>query len=386
MTPGARVAAAIEVLDSIAAGTPAEQALSRWARRSRFAGSKDRAAIRDHVFDVLRCRRSAAHAGGGEDGRALMLGLLRLQGQDPTPLFDGAGHAPAPLTPTEGVDPGPVPEGAEWDLPDWLIPRFHESLGTEALPTARALRQRAPVTLRVNAGRLTRAEAAQRLAEAGVLTRENPLCDTALTVEEGARKLRNAPPYLNGDVELQDASSQAATAGLPPAGRILDYCAGGGGKALAMAARRETQVFAHDIDPARMRDLPERAARAGVAIPVLKTPDLLREAPFDIVFCDAPCSGSGAWRRAPEGKWLLTPDRLTELTAIQDGILDAAAPLVAPGGMLVYATCSVLGEENGERIAAFTARSGWKCDFERSFTVSDEGDGFFVAHLTRADI
>ena len=384
MTPGARVAAAIEILDTVNDGMAAEQALTRWARQSRFAGSKDRAAIRDHVFDGLRCRRSAAHAGGGESGRALMLGLFRLQNIDPDSLFDGVGHAPSPLTPSERTQPADAqPEEARWDLPDWLIPLFKESLSEKAFPTAQALRERAPVTLRVNLSKCTPQDAAERLRDEGVETRPNALCETALTVTEGARKLRNSQTYLDGLVELQDASSQAATATVPQARRVLDYCAGGGGKALALAARSDTQVFAHDIDPKRMRDMPERARRAGVDIPLLSTPDLKGKAPFDVVFCDAPCSGSGAWRRAPEGKWSLTQSRLAELTTIQDQILDLAATYVSEGGTLVYATCSVLEVENEDRVRAFEERSDWRCSFSRRYDVSPEGDGFFVAHLTR---
>ena len=339
MTPGARVAAAIEILDTWNDGMAAEQALTRWARRSRFAGSKDRAAIRDHVFDVLRCRRSAAHAGNGESGRALMLGLLRLQDIDPDPLFDGAGHAPSPLTPSERIQPAAAQsEGARWDLPDWLIPLFEESLNEKAFSTAQALRERAPVTLRVNLSKCAPQDAAERLRVEGVETRPNSLCEAAFTVTEGARKIRNSQTYLDGMVELQDASSQAATASVPQARRVLDYCSGGGGKALALAARSDTHVFAHDIDPKRMRDLPERARRADVDIPLLSTLDLKGEAPFDMVFCDAPCSGSGAWRRAPEGKWSLTQSRLGELRTIQDQILDLAATYVSDSGTLVYAT------------------------------------------------
>ncbi|QFT59907.1 Ribosomal RNA small subunit methyltransferase B [Sulfitobacter sp. THAF37] len=385
MTPGARVAAAIEILEDIRAGQAAEQALTRWARRSRFAGSKDRAAIRDHVFDVLRCRPLAAHYGRGETGRALMLGLLHLQDGQIDALFSGEGHAPAPPEGTELDFPAPPDDRAtRWCLPEWLVPLFATALGDGAGDTARALQSRAPVSLRVNLARIDRGAAQALLAEQGVETALNPATDAALTVTKGERRIRNAPAYADGLVELQDAASQAVVAALPGGGRVLDYCAGGGGKALALAMDPARVVLAHDIDPRRMSDLPARAARAGASIRQVGTEDLAQAGPYDVVLCDAPCSGSGAWRRAAEGKWTLTPDRLADLTAIQDGILDAACGLVAPGGTLAFATCSVLREENEDRSAAFLARHPeWACGFERRFPVDAAGDGFYTAHFKR---
>lgn len=385
MTPGARVAAAIEILDDIQDGLAAEQALTRWARRSRFAGSKDRAAIRDHVFDVLRCQPLAAHFGQGETGRALMLGLLHHQGADLALLFSGDGHAPPPLTEDEADFPSPpVDQAVLWCLPAWLVPLFEAALGPAAAPTAQALQSRAPTVLRVNLARIDRVEAQKILAEQGVETAVNPLSDGALSVTDGQRRIRNSAAFADGLVELQDAASQAVVAALPGGGKVLDYCAGGGGKALELATNPERQVFAHDVDPRRMVDLPARAARATAQIEMLETSALAQAAPFDVVLCDAPCSGSGAWRRAAQGKWTLTPERLTELTQIQDQILDSAAALVATCGVLAYATCSVLRVENEDRIAAFLSRQGgWQCSFQHRFDVDAAGDGFFTAHLTR---
>lgn len=386
MTPAARVAAAIEILDDMtASGLAAEQALTRWARRSRFAGSKDRSAVRDHVFDVMRCRRTAAHFGKGESGRSLMIGLLLSKGENPDTLFNGEGHGPAPLTAEEAeVPPAPQARGVRWNLPDWLLPEMDRSLGAQAESCALALQDRAPVTLRVNAARASRGNVQSALAQEGIETVENSLCETALTVIEGARRLRQSVDYLEGRVELQDAASQAVVAALPSGGRVLDYCAGGGGKALALAAAGDRSVFAHDIDPGRMADLPARATRAGAEITLIDGKDIEDAAPFDVVLCDAPCSGSGAWRRAPEGKWTLTAERLDALTAIQDSILDRAGELVTTGGTLGFATCSVLKVENEDRIAAFIARhTGWHCTYQRRFDVGPEGDGFFTAHLMR---
>lgn len=385
MTPAARVAAAIEILDMIGDGLPAEQVLTRWGRGNRFAGSKDRAAIRDYVFDVLRVRRSAAWFGRAATGRGLMIGLLRGQGIDPATLFTGEGHAPSPLEDYEIEAPtGEMPVDDACNLPDWLMSRFQDSLGDDAAETAKMLQARAPITLRVNTAKTNTSDAIQMLNEAGVEVVANPLSPTALTVIEGPRRIRNSPAYLEGYVELQDASSQAVVDALPHAARVLDYCAGGGGKSLALAVRDNTRMFAHDIDPARMRDLPLREVRAGVEITQLGTGDLAEQGPYDLVLVDAPCSGSGSWRRAPEAKWSLTPEQLEETMAIQDSILDEAAQLITANGTLAYATCSILLEENVGRVDAFLARhTGWRCIWQNSYAISEFGDGFYTAHLTQ---
>ncbi|UOA14731.1 MULTISPECIES: RsmB/NOP family class I SAM-dependent RNA methyltransferase [Sulfitobacter] len=385
MTPGARVSAAIEVLDAIAGGLAAEQALTRWARQSRFAGSKDRAAVRDHVFDVLRQKRTAAHYGGSEAGRALMIGMLHGQKADLDALFTGEGHAPMPLSEEERRFPQtPEDRATNLNLPDWLLPLFDTALGEKADAAALALQERGPICLRVNTARIEVAAAQELLAEDGVQTRANPLTAAALTVTEGPRRIRNSRAFIDGYVELQDAASQAVVAGLPLGGRVLDYCAGGGGKALALAMDPSRQITAHDIDPRRMSDLPLRAERAGVEISIADREQVVADGPYDLVLCDAPCSGSGAWRRAAEGKWTLTPDRLTELTGIQDQILDAAATLTTAQGVLAYATCSLFREENEARVDAFLTRHPeWKATRMDRFDITSEGDGFFVAQLTR---
>ncbi|WP_417727539.1 RsmB/NOP family class I SAM-dependent RNA methyltransferase [Roseovarius sp.] len=381
MTPGARVAAAIEVLDKIRSGMPAEKALTNWARGARYAGSKDRAALRDHVFSVLRCWRSCAARGGGESGRALMIGALREQGLDPEAFFTGDGHAPEILT--EAERGAFVPDAAAVrDLPDWLWARFVASLGDAAEAAAQALRARAPIMLRVNLRRATRNDAIARLADEGIVAQPVDIAQSALQVIEGERKVSGSLSFAEGWIELQDGSSQAAMEAIvaPQGARVLDYCAGGGGKVLALAARMHGKFFAHDVAPARMRDLPVRAARAGVDVQTMERP----EGRFDLVLCDAPCSGSGTWRRSPEAKWALTPGRLAELTEVQVHILSEAAALVAPGGKLAYATCSVLNEENQCVIDRFLSEfSDWRLIEMRHWPISDEGDGFFLAQLTR---
>ena len=387
MTPAARVAAAIVLLDEILEGKPAERVLTSWARRSRFAGSGDRAAVRDHVFQALRCRRSYAALGGAESGRGLMIGALRADGMDPGLHFTGQGHAPAPLTDIEvSAGRSPAPGAEALDLPDWLWQRFEASLGDAAGAAARELQTRAPTMLRANTRMNTASKVIEILKEDGVLTCLCEIADTALVVTEGPRRLAGSCAYREGCVELQDGSSQAAMVALqvPAGGRILDFCAGGGGKVLALAARHDAQWFAHDIDTARTKDLPERAARAGVEVTELTRAQVTDAAPFDLILCDVPCSGSGTWRRAPEAKWRLTPERLTELQTIQADILDQAAQLVGAQGHIAYTTCSVLSEENDAQVARFLRKNpGWNVAQEVRWPIGPEGDGFYLAALSQ---
>ncbi len=385
MTPAARIAAAIDVLDLILVGGPAEKELTTWARRNRYAGSGDRAAVRDLVFDALRCKRSYGWLGGGETGRALMIGALRAQGQDLAQTFTGTAYAPPALAEGEVPDTQlqDAPNPIRLDMPDWLFPEMDQSLGADCEPVLQALRQRASVFLRVNLAKTTLVTAQAALARDDILTAPHPLSATALEVIANPRRIANSEAYQQGLVELQDAASQAVVDRLPRAPRCLDYCAGGGGKSLALAAQPNVQVFAHDIDPARMQDIPARAARAGVEVTQIDTQDLTAQG-YDLVFCDAPCSGSGSWRRAPDAKWRLTADRLTDLCLRQSGILDTAKALVAPGGTLAYATCSLLNCENSEKISNFTSKNPeWTSTAEERFTPLDGGDGFYVAVLTR---
>lgn len=385
MTPAARIAAAITLLDQWLGGQPVEQALTNWARQNRFAGSGDRAAIRDIVYDAVRRRRSFAALGGAETGRGLMIGALRAAGTEPALMFTGTGHAPAPLTEAEAGFTPPVPEGAvALDCPDWLLSQFQDSLGADHAPVLEALRDRAPVFLRVNIARTTRDDVAAQLAVEGIATRPSSLCDTALEVTENPRRVQASQAYLDGLVELQDAASQAVVAMLPLGARILDYCAGGGGKTLALAARRPGAIFAHDADPRRMRDLGARAERAGIVLRKLAGPAVVAEAPYDLVLLDVPCSGSGSWRRSPEAKWILTPERLAELAGIQRQILRDTQGLVAPGGTLAYVTCSLLRAENEAAVAGFlTENPDWTLLRERRFSPLEGGDGFYCALMTR---
>lgn len=384
MTPGARLAAAIAVLDRVIAGAAAEQALTNWGRASRFAGSQDRSAVRDLVYDALRCLRSCAALGGAMTGRGVALGLLRSQGLDPALLFTGEGHAPPPLSPAEAVVPAAPDDLAALDCPEWLAPQLRDALGAEFAPVMQALRRRASLFLRVNTARIDRDGAVAALAADDIAAVPHPLSPTALEVTRNPRRVATSQAYATGLVEVQDAASQAVVDLLPlrDGMRVLDYCAGGGGKSLAMAPRARLILTAHDIDPRRMSDLPARAARAGVRIRLAQASDL--KGNFDLVLADAPCSGSGSWRRAPQSKWTLTPDRLRELTAMQDAVLDAAAAQVAPGGWLAYVTCSLLDTENAARGLAFRARTpGFVAGPSVRFLPVAGGDGFYLELMQR---
>jgi 16S rRNA (cytosine967-C5)-methyltransferase len=391
MTPGARLSAAIELLDAILAGEPAERELTRWARASRFAGSKDRAAVRDLVYDGLRRRRSLGWLGGGDTGRAIVLAHQAQEGADLDALFTGEGFDPAPVTPAERAalarDLAAAPEPVRLDYPDVLHDELAASLGDDFPAVMAAMQARAPVDLRVNTLKTNPDAATVVLARDGVQVAPLPLVRNALRVLDNPRAVAASRAYTQGMVELQDASSQlvAEAAGARPGMTVLDYCAGGGGKTLALAAAMQGKgrLLAWDVNPRRMADLPERARRAGAPVRILADAELAAlAASCDLVLVDAPCSGTGAWRRKPEGKWRLTPAELAGYPALQDSILDAAAARVKPGGRLVYATCSLLARENEDRAAAFAARHpGWRPEGARRLSPLDGGDGFYVARF-----
>lgn len=385
MTPAARYASAISVLDDVLSGASAEKCLTSWARANRYAGSKDRAAVRDHVFDVLRRKRSLAARGGDESGRALVLGLLRHQGIDPMDVFGAGGYAPVALTEAE-IAAGVLPTGpAEThDLPDWLWPVWAKDLGESAIAAAAALQDRGPVTLRVNLRRGSREAATAILAEDGIVVEASQDVKTALQVVENERRVHLSRAYLEGFVDLQDLASQQAVLSLniPNGARVLDYCAGGGGKALALADLFACQVTAHDISAARMKDIPVRAERAVVSIEVLNSAALDQGAGYDVVFADAPCSGSGTWRRAPEAKWSFTPDKLFEYNVLQLEVIENAARFVGAAGQIVYATCSVLSAENSGVLLHFTGKNpDWEILSETTRLPDAAGDGFFHSVL-----
>ncbi|MFV0359789.1 RsmB/NOP family class I SAM-dependent RNA methyltransferase [Tropicimonas sp.] len=388
MTPEARIAAAAGILDRYLAGEPAEKALVNWGRRSRFAGSGDRAAVRDLVFDAIRRRRSAAAAGAGESGRGLMIGLLRLSGRAPETLLTGVGHALPPLVDGEKRCSAPLTEAEGLDIPDWLSGDLRRDLGPGYRSALECLQTRANLFLRVHARRADRESVRLLLAQEDIEAEPCTGSDAALRVTGGGRRVRNSRLFLDGLIEIQDASSQAVCDMIPvPAeGVVLDLCAGGGGKSLALAARTGRPILAHDIDPNRMRDLPERARRAGDRINCIPTRELTGHAPFPLVVADVPCSGSGAWRRQPEAKWNLTPEALDRLIGTQRAILGQAAELTRTGGALAFVTCSLLRRENEAQMEWFLGQyPGWTEKTHRRIVPSADGDGFFVAILEKGN-
>lgn len=383
MQAAAQYQAAIEVLDAWLGGAAVEQALTRWARGARYAGSKDRAAVRDHVYDVLR-QMGECEAAGEATGRGLILGLSRVQGADAAEIFTGVGHAPAVLSDAELV--GQVRADPALNVPDWTLPMLR-ARAPDALPELlETFTHRAPLWLRVNLRHGTRAAAAEALTAEGLSTRAHDTVATALEVTQNARRLRQTQAYASGLVEPQDLSVQGALQRVqwPTTGKVLDYCAGGGGKALAIADRSDAAILAHDALPRRMADLEPRAARAGVRVTQVAGDDLTARAPFDVVVTDVPCSGSGTWRRDPEAKWRLTPQALEDLVKTQASIMDQAALLVGEGGRLIYMTCSLFEVENEAQITAFLSRTpGWQAGPAHADTPLSASDGFFCAELHR---
>ncbi|MEO0677641.1 MAG: RsmB/NOP family class I SAM-dependent RNA methyltransferase [Pseudomonadota bacterium] len=383
MTPAARIAAAIEIVDGILAGTPAEAALLNWARGHRFAGSKDRAALRDIVFSVMRQRASCAFIGGAQTGRALLRGYLAQEGTVEDTIFGQGPYGPPALT---SEDP-PLRERAEMDEPTRhdLQPWVWEAFSTaypDASAIAEALRHRAPLWVRVNTARATREAVLTALEDAGHAPEPSETCSTAIRIAARERQLSQHPLFASGAIEIQDLAPQAAVLELPDARnwKVLDFCAGGGGKSLALAARG-AEVTAHDANPRRMADLPKRATRAGIQINVTASPTVES---YDMVVCDVPCSGSGAWRRSMDTKWTLTTAGLSAYVERQRKIVVEASEALRVGGVLSYMTCSLFPQENAEQ-ASWIATSLTNFELEKSkqWTPLDGGDGFYSAVFRR---
>ncbi|GGB91673.1 MFS transporter [Novosphingobium endophyticum] len=389
MTPAARVQAAIEILDLVieaarANGAPADRLIADWFRSRRFAGSKDRRAVRELAYRAIRACGEVP-----ETGRAAM---LRIAAQEPevAALFDGSSHAPDPVAPGEAAAEGGI-------APAWLVDRLARS-GVSQIEAA-SLLDRAPLDVRVNtlrAGRLALPEGGERtVAPHG--WRYPP-----------ETRIEQAQAYLDGAIEVQDSGSQLAceAVGAKPGETVIDLCAGAGGKTLALAATMENRgtLIACDTDRPRLSRLAPRARRAGATGIEIALLDPGREAlalerwqgAADAVLVDAPCSGTGTWRRNPEARWRLTPKQLARYVELQARLLDVAAGLVRPGGRLVFVTCSLLDEEGADQTRSFLARHpGWQAETPalpagtprgsglRLSPHHDGTDGFFVARLTR---
>jgi 16S rRNA (cytosine967-C5)-methyltransferase len=412
MTPAARLQAAIDILAALeATQQPVDRFLRDWFRARRFAGSGDRRAISERVFDILRHRSSLAWRLGDASPRALVTASLLAEAADPAALFSG-GYGPAPLSEAEraaiAATPAPPPPHVAGEYPEWLAPSLARAFGGRLATETAALQARAPVDLRVNTLKASRPEVLAALKAEGFAAAPTPWSPLGIRIPpgEGSAALSKSPLFLSGAFEFQDEAAQiaAALAGARPGLAVLDLAAGAGGKALAMASAMDNQgaILAFDDVAARLKPLAERAARAGATCITLadkRGGPLWGNGKFDLVFLDAPCSGTGTWRRQPELRWRLTPARLAELTRLQDWLLDDAGRHTIAGGRLVYATCSVLPEENEDRVAAFLARNpdfhrldaaaawdgpipGLVGDFHAS-PVRTGTDGFYCALLAR---
>lgn len=393
MTPAARIQAAIEILDAIAAaardgGAPADAIFAEAMRARRYAGSKDRRAIRAHVYDAIRVVRSAPAS-----GRAAMLALVDTQ-HELAELFDGSSYGPSPIADDE-------PRGEAGLAAQALIDLFDPLVGDDE---GAAMLARAPLDLRANRIKASVADLAALFPEGEAVAGAPD--GWRLPPETAAVQ---HPAYAEGQFEVQDAASQYASAalGATPGQAIVDLCAGGGGKTLAIASLtgNDADILACDTNRARLQQLPPRAERAGATrietrlLNPGQEPAMLADwqGKADRVFVDAPCSGSGTWRRSPELRWRLTPARLERHLADQAKLIDIGADLVAPGGKLLYAVCSIITREGRAQVDDFLNRHpGWTVDagylpdgIGRAaghgflFTPGRDGsDGFFLARLT----
>jgi 16S rRNA (cytosine967-C5)-methyltransferase len=376
--PAGRLQAAIEVLTEIEKRhRPANLALAEWGRAHRFAGSGDRAAIGNIVYDALRRRASITARMGKESPRALALGTLVLAwGEKPEAieaLCDGSKFAPEPLSDEEqaGLRAELSGDADPWiagDYPDWLHPSLKRAFGDDAARQGSALARRAPVDLRVNTIKADRDKVLQSLKKFPITPTSHSPVGLRVSPPEGAGKsphLEASAAHGKGWFEVQDEGSQVAAllAGAKPGVQVADLCAGSGGKTLALAGAmaNKGQIYAWDADPIRLRPIFERLKRAGVRnaqILPAGEPDALEalQGRMDIVMIDAPCTGSGVWRRRPDAKWRLRPEAIEQRQKDQQEVLALGAPLVRPGGRLVYITCSILPEENDDQVKAFLAR------------------------------
>lgn len=396
MTPAARVQAAIECLEAVVAaardgGAAADTLIARYFSTRRYAGSGDRRAVRELVYDVIRAQGDRPGS-----GRAAVIGYASVYAPDLLTAFGGDGHAPAMIGDNEAGTLSALASG-------WLIERFERRFGERTTAELTALLGRAPLDLRVNTLRATRADV---LVELPGFT-PTPYAPDGLRAT-APFAVEASAAFREGRIEIQDEGSQLAAlaCGVQAGMIVVDLCAGAGGKTLALAAAMANvgRLIAADTDRGRLDRLAPRAARAGVSIidARLLNPgrewerlhDLERAA--DVVLIDAPCSGTGTWRRNPEARWRLTTPRLDRLTGEQARLLDLGSRLVKPGGRLTYVVCSLLPEEGEAQIAAFgRGHSGWRAEplqlggpahleVTNVLTPLQQGcDGFYVASLTR---
>jgi 16S rRNA (cytosine967-C5)-methyltransferase len=409
MTPAARLSAAIELIDAIdKERVPAAKALKEWGTAHRYAGSGDRAAISGLIWDVLRRRASSAWIMDDDTPRARVLGMLKVErGLDVetiAALCDGGRFAPEPLSDTERaaltsrtLNEAPAPVAG--DYPEWLDGYLAQVFGDDRIAEATAMASRAPLDLRVNTLKAKREKMLPSLAHLGAApTRWSPI---GLRIELGADArnpgIHAEEDFIKGAIEVQDEGSQLATllSGAKPGEQVIDLCAGAGGKTLALAAMMQGKgrLIATDHDKRQLAPIYERLSRAGVHNCDVRTPkgpnDTLSDIHgADLVLIDAPCTGTGTWRRNPDAKWRMRPGALEVRLKDQIAVLDRGADLVKPGGRIAYITCSVLPQENAEQISAFMTRHPQFTVVPPAQTISvlwDKAEDFAAATLPSAE-
>jgi 16S rRNA (cytosine967-C5)-methyltransferase len=376
MRLGGRLAAAIEVLEDIGRRhRPVADALKDWGLSHRFAGGGDRAAIGNIVYDALRRKRSAGWLLGQDTPRAIGFGALLLEwnqtGQSLNEALDGDKFAPPLLSGDELKTVSDrrladAPLAVRADIPDWCAPLFEQAFGAAWVDEGAALATRPPLDIRVNTLRADRGKVLAELAQTRATAAQISPYGIRIPPIDGDGRHPNVqaePAFQKGWLEVQDEGSQivAALAGAEAGMQVLDFCAGAGGKTLALSAAMDNrgQIFAHDAEKARLAPIFDRLRRSeNRNVQIIARPaelGTLRNH-MDIVLVDAPCTGSGTWRRRPDAKWRLTQRQLDARKGEQSAILDAAKAFVKPGGLLVYITCSVFDQENAEQVAAFRER------------------------------
>jgi 16S rRNA (cytosine967-C5)-methyltransferase len=389
MTPSARLAAAIEVLENLERERrPGADALKSWGLAHRFAGSGDRAAIAGLVYDALRRRASSARIMGADTPRAVLLGMLKrergLDSEAIAKLASGAQYAPEALGDDErkrldAADLSAAPPHVVGDYPEWLDPHFTRAFGDARAEEGAALSSRAPLDLRVNTLKTERDRATGMLADLKPEpTRWSPWgLRIRLAADAKSPAIHAEPAFLKGMIEVQDEGSQLAAlfAAAQPGEQVLDLCAGAGGKTLALAAMmaNKGQLYATDDDKRRLAPIHDRLKRSGARNVQVRTPKSVGgelddlKGRIDLVLIDAPCTGTGAWRRNPDAKWRMRPGALEQRQKEQAEVLDRAVPLIKAGGRIAYVTCSVLEEENGAQVRAFLGRHA-------EFSIQPPGD------------
>ena len=399
MRQDAQANAAITILDNFLGGENLNSVLSRWAKNNRYAGSTDRESIRNIVFDVLRVKKTFTFILEKEkqplNGRALVFLYSVFYSLPLNDIFTGQKYGPEKLNiyEEEFSEAAKKKNGRGFEIvdniPDFLLNEFKRSLGSKFNNVIRLLERRAPVSIRVNTLKSDMSSILKLLSLEGVEGKKSKKVRYGIEIIGNPRRLKQIKAFKDGYFEVQDLHSQKIIEELPinEHTKILDYCAGAGGKILSIASllKGNGEFFIHDIDKKKLIEADLRAERAGVKLKRLTIKNLQKHySTFDYILADVPCSGSGAWRRNPQQKWRITPASLKETLKEQSLILNEAKDLIKKNGFLFYITCSLLKMENEEVIDRFLIENQNFHLLNKSNTIIDkDGDGFFCAMLQK---